>query len=60
MRAEVAQETLKATPPVAVTLWAWLSEATLNEWVLRATLFYIVLQAGYLIFKWVSEIRRGR
>ena len=60
MKAEVVQEGLKASPPVTVTAWAWMNGLTLNEVVAVATLIYIVLQAGYLIWKWVREIRRGR
>lgn len=60
MRAEIAQESLKASPPVTITAWAWMNGLTLNEVVALATLAYIVLQAGYLIWKWVKEIRRGK
>lgn len=60
MRAEIPQEGLKAAPPVAVTAWAWVAGLTLDKWVALATLTYIVLQAGYLIWKWVREIRKGK
>jgi hypothetical protein len=57
MRAEIAQESLKATPPVTVTAVTWMSGLTLNDYVLLATLAYVALQAGYLVWKWVREIR---
>lgn len=60
MRSEIAQESLKAAPPVAVTAWAWMSGLDINQVVGYATLLYIVLQAGYLIWKWVREVRRGK
>lgn len=60
MRAEVIQESLKASPPVTITAWAWMNGLTLNEVVALATLAYIALQAAYLIFRWIREIRRGK
>lgn len=58
MRMEVASESLKATPPVTITALAWMNALTLNEVVALATLGYIALQAGYLIWKWVREARK--
>ena len=58
MKAAVAQESLKAAPPVTVTAVTWMSGLTLNDYVLLATLAYIALQAAYLAWKWVREIRR--
>jgi hypothetical protein len=60
MRQEIAQEAVKATPPVAVAGSAWFLGLTLNDIVLLATLAYIGLQAGYLVWKWFREIKRGR
>lgn len=60
MKGEIAEEGLKAAPPVTVTAWAWLNGLTLDKWVALATLTYIVLQAGYLIWKWWREIKRGK
>ena len=58
MKAEVVHESLKATPPVAVTGWAWMNGLTLSDAVALATLAYIALQAGYLVWKWVKEWRK--
>ena len=60
MKAEITQEGLKTTPPVAVMAWTWMHGVTLNEIVALATLGYIVLQAAYLIWKWIREYKRGR
>lgn len=60
MKVEIAQETLKASPPVTVTAWAWINGLTLDKWVALATLTYIVLQAIYLLWKWVREIKSGK
>lgn len=58
MRQEIAQEAYKATPPVAVTGWAWINGMTLEKWVAVATLIYIVLQAGHLVWRWYREWRK--
>lgn len=60
MKGDIAQEGLKAAPPVAVSASVWMGGLTLNEVVLLATLGYIGLQAAYLIWKWVREWRRSR
>ena len=60
MKQAITQESLKSAPPVIVTAWAWMNGLTLNEVVALATLGYIVLQAGYLIWKWWHEFKRRR
>jgi hypothetical protein len=60
MRSEIAQEGLKSAPPVVVTSVAWMSGLTLTDIVALATLAYIALQAGYLIWKWWREFNRRR
>ena len=60
MKTEVTQEAWKAAPPVAVTGWAWVHGLTLSDAVAIATLAYIGLQAVYLLWKWIKEIRRGK
>lgn len=57
MRQEIAQQAAKSAPPATVTAFAWANALTLNEWVAIATLAYIGLQAGYLIWKWIRDIR---
>jgi hypothetical protein len=56
----IVQETAKAAPPVMVTAWAWTHGLTLTDLVALATLAYIALQAGYLIWKWWREFNRRR
>jgi hypothetical protein len=49
--ADTGAEALKASPPIAV-LAATAQGMTLQEWVYLATLGYIILQAGWLLWKW--------
>lgn len=60
MKAAIAQEGLKATPPVTITTFAWMQGLSLNEIVALATLAYIVLQASYLVWKWIKEYRTAK
>lgn len=60
MKGELAQESVKSAPPVAITGWAWMNGLSLNEVVALATLGYIALQAGYLVWKWYREWKRGK
>lgn len=60
MKQEIVHEATKSSPAVMVTGWAWTQGLTLTDLVALATLAYIGLQAGYLVWKWVKEIRRGR
>lgn len=46
---DIIAETIRATPGIAMT------GLTLNHWVGIATICFIVLQAVYLIRKWVRE-----
>lgn len=56
---EVAAEVARATPPVAVA-GASLAGVPLNTIVLVLTIAYLVLQIGYLLFKWVREWRKPK
>lgn len=58
-RSEVAAEVAKASVPVGVSL-ASLGGMTLHDWVMLATLGYIVLQAAFLVYKWMRLAARGR
>ncbi|MGE4335230.1 MAG: hypothetical protein AB7E55_04545 [Pigmentiphaga sp.] len=57
---QTAAEAAKAAPPVAVTIAAVADGFTVNHAVAGATLLYIVLQAGYLIWKWRRDMREDR
>jgi hypothetical protein len=58
MKKEIAEEAVKASPPLVVTVGSWLAGLTINEFVGLTTIFYILLQAGYLIWKWTKEYRQ--
>lgn len=46
---DVGVELLKLAPPATV------AGLTLNDWVMLATLLYVILQALYLARKWMRE-----
>lgn len=52
MVSDVVRAGLKAAPPV--TVWA----LTLNEWLAVASIFYIALQAAYLVWRWTGDARK--
>lgn len=58
MKQEIAQEAVKAAPPVAVTGWAWLQGIPIDKLLGWATLVYVVLQTSYLLWKWYREVKR--
>lgn len=58
MRQEVVHEAAKASPPLAVTTWAWLHGLTISDAVGLATLAYIALQSLYLLWKWNRERKK--
>lgn len=60
MKTEISAEGLKAAPPVAVTVAATVADLTLNQLVAYATLVYLGLQAGYLLWKWFREYRAAK
>ena len=57
MKQAIAGEVTKSAPPVVVTAAAVAENITLNEWVAIATIVYVVLQAGYLVWKWYREYK---
>lgn len=50
-KADIANEAAKASPPVAVA-GATLAGITVNDLILWATLLYLVLQIGFLLYRW--------
>jgi hypothetical protein len=56
-KSDVIAEAAKAAPPVAVATAATAGGITINEWVAIATLIYIVLQSGWLVWKWYHAIK---
>lgn len=57
MRQEVAQAAIKVSPPAAVSA-AILFGLTLDDWVKLATLTYLAIQGGYLLWRWLQEWRK--
>ncbi len=58
MQQEVVTEALKASPAIGVVVAHKIAGFQINEWVGLVTCAYIVLQAAYLVWKWVREARR--
>jgi len=56
-KSDVIAEAAKAAPPIAITTAVTVGGLTLNEWVALATLLYIVLQSGWLVWKWYHAIK---
>lgn len=50
---------IKSAPPVAVAA-ASVAGWSVQEWMYAGTLGYIVLQAGYLVWKWYREWHKSR
>ena len=50
-KADLATEAAKASPPVAVA-GATIAGMPVNELVLWVTLIYLVLQIGFLLYRW--------
>ncbi|NBX72679.1 MAG: hypothetical protein EBQ89_00065 [Alphaproteobacteria bacterium] len=59
-KSDVLSEAAKAAPPVAITTAVTIGGLTLNEWVAIATLLYVVLQSGWLIWKWYHAIKERK
>jgi hypothetical protein len=58
MKAVVLHEGAKSAPPVVVAGTAWLFGLTLNDWVAVGTIAYLVLQGGFLIWRWFREYKK--
>ena len=50
-KSDIAAEVAKATPPVTVA-GATVAGVQVNDLILWATLIYIVLQIGFLLYRW--------
>ena len=50
-KADIAAEAAKATPPITVA-GATVAGVQVNDLILWATLIYLVLQIGFLLFRW--------
>jgi hypothetical protein len=56
MKPDFFSETAKAVPPLAV-IAVQKTGLTLQDWVFIATLLYIALQAGWLVWRWWRAAR---
>lgn len=56
---DAASAAIKAAPPVAVTAAGHIAGWTIDYWILVCTLIYLVLQIGYLVWRWSRDIRRA-
>lgn len=50
-KTELIDQAVKGSPAVGVVLLK-LAGFSLNDWVLIATLLYVILQSGYLLHRW--------
>lgn len=50
-KADIASEVAKATPPVTVA-GATVAGVQIHDLILWATLVYLVLQIGFLLYRW--------
>ena len=57
-KADLATEAAKASPPVAVA-GATIAGMPVNDLVLWVTLIYLVLQIGFLLYRWGRMPFRG-
>jgi hypothetical protein len=57
-KADIATEAAKASPPVAVA-GATIAGVSVNDLVLWVTLIYLVLQIGFLLYRWGRMHFRG-
>ena len=57
-KADLATETAKASPPVAVA-GATVAGMPINDLVLWVTLIYLALQIGFLLYRWSRMHFRG-
>ncbi len=60
MNADIASEAAKAAPPVTVIATSTLAGWSLNNFIGAATLIYIILQAGYLLWKWRRDWKKEK
>ena len=56
----IVTEATKSAPPVAISIASFVGGINLNNIIGVATLFYIILQAAHLIWKWRRDIKRER
>ena len=59
IKQEIITQTVHAVPSGAL-LGTVLANVTINQWQAGIAIAFILLQAVYLIWKWIKEVRRDR
>ncbi len=57
---DIAQEGAKASPPVAMVTALHTSGWTMGDTLTAATIVYVVLQIGWLIWRWHKAATNGQ
>jgi len=60
MNPDITIQAAKSAPPVVVSLIAFVADLSLNNVIGAVTLLYLLLQVGYLIWKWRNERKDRR
>jgi hypothetical protein len=61
MRQELKQETtIETAKAVPAVVGATIAGLTLNEVVAVVTIIYILLQAAFLIYKWLRQVKKDK
>lgn len=59
LKQEIVAQAINSTPSVAFIWCTAILSITINQWLAVFSIAYIILQAAYLIWKWVREVRKG-
>lgn len=57
---DIAMESAKASPPIAVVTASLTSDWTLNQALTALTILYVVLQICWLLWRWHRALSTGR
>jgi len=60
MSPDITTQAAKSAPPVLVSLIAFIAEWSLNNVIGAVTLLYLLLQIGYLLWRWRNERKDRR
>lgn len=59
-RHDTAVQIATAAPSVLAVVWIKILGLSINDWLGLFGIFFLVLQAGYLLWKWRRDIKRER
>ena len=57
MKQEVITQSIQSTPALAI-LGAAIVSITINQWLAAVSIAFILLQAAYLVWKWIREAKK--